>query len=179
MQVEYSIRTGQDGYLLSALPYSCLLSSSSQSVKNIGSSSLPKGYYSASQSQRCSRPIRGPLLTLSRFFPSIACLSHWFRKKRAIAMGIAYSGSSMGGVLWPIIMSHILNNPNLGFKWALRIAGFINVLPQRIFPNFRSQLLLRQISHKRHVSHDVILGHFSISNSLKIPHILCLKSDSS
>jgi MFS transporter, MCT family, aspergillic acid transporter len=61
------------------------------------------------------------------FFPSIACISHWFRRKRAWAMGIMYSGSSLGGVIWPILMSHIMNNPSLGFKWALRIAGFINV----------------------------------------------------
>lgn len=69
-----------------------------------------------------------------RFFPSIACLSHWFRRKRAIAMGIAYSGSSIGGVIWPILMSHLLNNPNIGFKWAIRIAGFINVSPSTVPP---------------------------------------------
>lgn len=62
-----------------------------------------------------------------RFFPSVACISHWFRRKRAIAMGIVYSGSSIGGVVWPILMSHLLNNPSIGFKWSLRIAGFINV----------------------------------------------------
>src|SRR5277367_2699829 len=61
------------------------------------------------------------------FFPSVACLSHWFRRKRALAMGIVYSGSSIGGVIWPILMSHLLNNPSVGFKWSLRIAGFINV----------------------------------------------------
>src|SRR5438105_3915769 len=33
------------------------------------------------------------------FFPSVACISHWFRKRRAIAMGILYSGSSVGGVV--------------------------------------------------------------------------------
>src|SRR5271156_6319583 len=70
------------------------------------------------------------------FFPSVACLSHWFRRKRALAMGIVYSGSSIGGVVWPILMSHLLNNPSIGFKWSLRIAGFINVLSFELDSDF-------------------------------------------
>ena len=44
-------------------------------------------------------------------------------------MGILYSGSSIGGVVWPILMSRLLDDPNIGFKWSFRIAGFINVFP--------------------------------------------------
>lgn len=33
--------------------------------------------------------------------PSITVLSHYFEKRRALAMGISTSGASLGGVLYP------------------------------------------------------------------------------
>ncbi|KAI0130657.1 MFS general substrate transporter [Daldinia grandis] len=48
-------------------------------------------------------------------FPAMAALSQFFNKKRAAALGIAISGSSLGGVIFPIALSKMLNGTSLGF----------------------------------------------------------------
>lgn len=57
------------------------------------------------------------------FVPSIAILSTYFTTKLPFVVGIAASGSSIGGVVYPI-MIHILQN-EVGFAWSVRIAGFV------------------------------------------------------
>lgn len=57
------------------------------------------------------------------FSPSFACINHWFFRRRGVALGIVTSGSSVGGVVWPIAMDHLITK--VGFGWALRITGFI------------------------------------------------------
>jgi hypothetical protein len=75
------------------------------------------------------------------FFPSMGCMNHWFLKKRAMAIGIMVAGSSLGGLIWPIAISEMLANPNIGFAWASRIVALVN-LPVLIVCNFilRSRL---------------------------------------
>lgn len=41
-------------------------------------------------------------------------------------MGISASGSSLGGVIYPIIFTYV--QPKLGFGWAVRIIGFIAIV---------------------------------------------------
>jgi len=57
------------------------------------------------------------------FNPAMACVATWFHKKRGMAMGIAVSGSSLGGVLFPIIVSRMINET--GFGWAMRTCAFL------------------------------------------------------
>jgi MFS family permease len=57
--------------------------------------------------------------------PSMAATGQYFRKKRGAAMGLAIGGSSLGGVIFPIALSKMLNNPTLGFGWTVRILGFM------------------------------------------------------
>ncbi|KAK4240412.1 putative monocarboxylate permease [Achaetomium macrosporum] len=57
--------------------------------------------------------------------PSMAATPQYFNQKRAAAMGMAIAGSSIGGVVWPIALSKMLNNSSLGFGWSVRIVGFI------------------------------------------------------
>ncbi|KAH9912094.1 monocarboxylate permease [Epithele typhae] len=59
------------------------------------------------------------------FNPCVAVMSHWFRRKRALAMGIALSGGALSGVLYPIILQRLI--PSIGFPWAVRVIGFINL----------------------------------------------------
>ncbi|KAI1210267.1 MFS general substrate transporter [Annulohypoxylon truncatum] len=47
----------------------------------------------------------------------------WFFKKRAAALGIMVSGSSLGGVILPIMMEHLI--PKIGFGWTMRVLGFM------------------------------------------------------
>ena len=46
-------------------------------------------------------------------------------QKRAFAMGIASTGNSCGGMLYPIMVRQLL--PQLGFAWTVRVLGFRNL----------------------------------------------------
>ena len=58
------------------------------------------------------------------FIPAISTLPQYFVKNRSLALGIAVAGSSLGGVVWPIMLDQLLNNDNVSFGWTLRIVGF-------------------------------------------------------
>ncbi|GMF54556.1 unnamed protein product [[Candida] boidinii] len=55
--------------------------------------------------------------------PLVGVISHFFLKKRAMAMGLAMMGGSLGGVILPLVLRELY--PKVGFGWALRIVGFI------------------------------------------------------
>lgn len=40
-------------------------------------------------------------------------------------MGIVIGGSSLGGVIWPIMLERLLNHSSLRFGWVLRIVAFV------------------------------------------------------
>lgn len=60
-------------------------------------------------------------------FPALAAVSQYFEKKKSAAFGLVVSGSSIGGVVFPIVLSKMLNNTSLGFGWTVRIVGFITL----------------------------------------------------
>ncbi|KAA8903589.1 major facilitator superfamily domain-containing protein [Sphaerosporella brunnea] len=57
------------------------------------------------------------------FTPAVASVGHWFLKKRAYATGVATTGGSIGGIMFPLILQRAL--PAVGFGWAIRIVGFV------------------------------------------------------
>ncbi|KAH8807154.1 MFS monocarboxylate transporter-like protein [Xylogone sp. PMI_703] len=57
------------------------------------------------------------------FIPGLAIVAAYFSTKKAFATGIATGGSSLGGVIYPIIFRRL--QPTLGFGWAVRIMAFI------------------------------------------------------
>lgn len=57
------------------------------------------------------------------FIVSVAIIPSYFTTKRAFAIGLAASGSSLGGVIYPIVF-HTLQ-PRLGFGWSTRIIAFL------------------------------------------------------
>jgi MFS family permease len=65
-------------------------------------------------------------------FPAFAAVSQYFDKKRAAALGVVVSGSSIGGVVIPIALSKMLNSSSLGFGWSVRIIGFV-IIPLMAF----------------------------------------------
>ncbi|KAE8153573.1 MFS general substrate transporter [Aspergillus avenaceus] len=58
-------------------------------------------------------------------FPAFPAVAQYFDKKRAAAMGLVVSGSSIGGIVIPIALSKMLNGSSLGFGWSVRIIGFL------------------------------------------------------
>ncbi|KAG0152629.1 hypothetical protein PDIDSM_1109 [Penicillium digitatum] len=47
----------------------------------------------------------------------------WFRQKRGIVGGLTVAGSSLGGVIFPLMVQHLL--PQVGFGWTMRICAFM------------------------------------------------------
>ena len=59
----------------------------------------------------------------ARFNPAVAVVGHWFRRRRATAIGVVLSGGAVGGVVFPILLQRLI--PLIGFGWAVRVIGFI------------------------------------------------------
>ncbi|KAI0469980.1 major facilitator superfamily domain-containing protein [Xylariaceae sp. FL0804] len=75
------------------------------------------------------------------FTPGLAVIPSYFRKRMGLAIGLCASGSSMGGIIYPIVFYRLINN--IGFGWSVRVLGFIAlvtllvpiaVLKQRVTP---------------------------------------------
>ena len=56
---------------------------------------------------------------------SLAVVAHWFDRRRGLASGVVYAGSSIGGVAFPLLMRETL--PHLGWAWSVRIIDLIVV----------------------------------------------------
>ena len=65
-------------------------------------------------------------------WPMLALVGQYIKVKRAAAMGIVLGGSSLGGIIWPIAIDRLINDPSIGFPWTMRIVGFI-MIPCFIF----------------------------------------------
>ncbi|KAH7324859.1 major facilitator superfamily domain-containing protein [Stachybotrys elegans] len=66
------------------------------------------------------------------FQPSMSCLFTWFNKRRAAAFGILSTGSSLGGIVFPIMVTNLIRR--VGYPWAMRSCGFL-LLALLIFAN--------------------------------------------
>lgn len=55
--------------------------------------------------------------------PAVAILPQYFAKRKALAVGVAVSGSSLGGVIQPVVFRRL--EPRIGFPWTTRVLGFI------------------------------------------------------
>ncbi|GFF40456.1 riboflavin transporter MCH5 [Aspergillus udagawae] len=81
--------------------------------------SLCKEYWQALLAQAFCVGIGGGLL----FTPTVSLLPTWFSTHMGLAIGIASSGSSLGGIIYPIVLYRLLGP--IGFPWAVRTLGFI------------------------------------------------------
>lgn len=57
------------------------------------------------------------------YVPAVSIVAHSFTKRRPIAMGLAATGSAVGGVILPILFKKL--TPTLGLEWVNRIFGFL------------------------------------------------------
>lgn len=103
-------------------PRLLVLFGSSSVVLGIMMTSLCKEYWQLMLAQGVCCGIGGGAL----FITATSVLPSYFSKKRALAMGLSASGSSLGGVVYPIIFTYV--QPAIGFGWAVRIIGFIAIL---------------------------------------------------
>ena len=71
---------------------------------------------------------RGVCIGLGQGFiavPSVAILPQYFVERKALAVGIAVSGSKLGGAIQPIVFRQL--QPMIGFPCATRVLGFISL----------------------------------------------------
>ncbi|KAL2867804.1 major facilitator superfamily domain-containing protein [Aspergillus lucknowensis] len=75
------------------------------------------------------------------FVPCVSLLPTYFSSKLGAALGLAVSGSSLGGIIYPIVLNRLIEP--IGFAWSVRVIGFIalgtlllpiTVMKQRIKP---------------------------------------------
>ncbi|KZT64140.1 MFS general substrate transporter [Daedalea quercina L-15889] len=57
------------------------------------------------------------------FNPTMSVAGHWFKRRRAYAIGVIASGSSIGGVFIPIMLQRLI--ASVGFPWAVRAVAFL------------------------------------------------------
>ncbi|EAU35084.1 conserved hypothetical protein [Aspergillus terreus NIH2624] len=81
--------------------------------------SLSSKYYQIMLSQSIVAGI-GPSLL---FNPCITAPMTYFRRARALAGGVTVAGSSVGGVVFPLMVNHLL--PKIGFAWTMRVCAFL------------------------------------------------------
>ncbi|KAG5715111.1 putative transporter MCH4 [Termitomyces sp. T112] len=60
------------------------------------------------------------------FYPSLASTATYFKKYRATALGIVAAGSSIGGVVYPIMLQRLF--VSVGFGWGVRISGLVSAV---------------------------------------------------
>lgn len=83
--------------------------------------SLCKEYYQFFLAQ-------GVLLGIGMAYITIAVTStlpRYFVRNRGLAQGVSIAGSSLGGVIWPIVLDELLDTDGISFGWTLRICGFM------------------------------------------------------
>ncbi|RAL15180.1 monocarboxylate transporter [Aspergillus homomorphus CBS 101889] len=57
------------------------------------------------------------------YIPATTTAPTWFNERRGLAMGIVISGSAVGGMIWPSILTAM--NDHMGFRNTLRVSGAI------------------------------------------------------
>ncbi|OJJ45906.1 hypothetical protein ASPZODRAFT_152862 [Penicilliopsis zonata CBS 506.65] len=69
--------------------------------------------------------VLGGLANGLSYTPALTAVNQHFLRRRPLAMGIASSGSSVAGVIFPLALNRMLNHTSLGFGWSVRIVGFL------------------------------------------------------
>lgn len=57
------------------------------------------------------------------YLPCVTCCSEYFSTRRGAALGVATLGSSIGGLIWPVVFNNL--QPSIGYVWTMRTIGFM------------------------------------------------------
>ena len=91
----------------------------------IGGASLAIGYTAAAFSHDVwsfgipYALFAGMLGTGASFSPLIADISHWFEKRRGVAVALCASGNYLSGAIWPTMVEHLIR----GYGWRTTYIG--------------------------------------------------------
>ncbi|KAL0082913.1 major facilitator superfamily domain-containing protein [Phycomyces blakesleeanus] len=84
------------------------------------------------------------------WFPCVSAAQQWFSRKRGLSVGLAISGSGFGGLVLSNVIQAAIDN--LGYRWSLRILGFITFALLCICAAF-----VRPLNRPSHVSGSRII----------------------
>lgn len=57
--------------------------------------------------------------------PAVAICAQYFTTRRAIAIGLAACGTAIGGLLYPVIFTQLVDK--VGYGWSVRAMGFVSL----------------------------------------------------
>ncbi|KAH8651378.1 major facilitator superfamily domain-containing protein [Xylariales sp. PMI_506] len=100
-------------------PQWLMLGGSCLYVLGLMMTSLSQEYYQFFLSQSILTSIGSS----AAFNASMSSVASWFYKRRATAFGITMCGSSVSGVVLPIMISKLVDR--VGFPWTIRIVAFL------------------------------------------------------
>jgi len=92
----------------------------------LASIALPAGFFAAAQAtalwQYCAAMgvLAGLLGASVTFSPIVSDISHWFFRRRGLAVGIVLSGSYAAGAIWPPILQYFIDSVG----WREAFTGF-------------------------------------------------------
>jgi MFS family permease len=71
------------------------------------------------------------------YTPLVADVSHWFRRRRGMAIAICASGNTLAGAVWPPLMEHFFNT--IGWRHTFVLLGIfcLATMPPLILPLHR------------------------------------------
>ncbi|KAH7020842.1 major facilitator superfamily transporter [Microdochium trichocladiopsis] len=58
------------------------------------------------------------------FCPPLGVVMRHMPHRRGLAMGLTVGGSSIGGIIWPIMLQQLLNKDGVSFGWTIRAIAF-------------------------------------------------------
>ncbi|KAJ5778373.1 MFS general substrate transporter [Penicillium odoratum] len=101
--------------------------------------SISKEYYQIFLSQAVCSALGASAI----YYASLGSLASWFRRKSATAFGLAASGASIGGVIFPVMVDCLISR--IGFGWTMRAVAFL-ILGGLIIVNLtvKSRLIHKQ-----------------------------------
>lgn len=114
-----------------------------------------------------SQAIVGSIGSSAVFNCCMSSLVTWFFKRRAAAFGIMASGSSLGGVVLPIMMTKLIDH--IGFPWMMRTMAFIFLfllvitcltVKSRLPPQPRPFHVMEYANHLREIPMAVMTAGF-------------------
>ncbi|KAI0318915.1 major facilitator superfamily domain-containing protein [Amylostereum chailletii] len=101
----------------------------------------PDQYYQVFLSQGLGMGIGSGLL----YVPAMAVQAHHWREYRAPAMGFVITGTSIGGVVFPIMLNRLLHS-NVGYAWSVRASAFVVLgllIPANLLMSPRASILAK------------------------------------
>lgn len=94
------------------------------------------------------------------FTPAIASTGHYFYRRRGVATGLASTGGSVGGIVYPIVFQSLIRK--LGFAWTTRVMALISLIALSI-----ACLLVRTPGLRSTASKGNLLPDFRIFRQVK------------